>query len=298
VFAAVLVLALAVPGAACGSGGWAWPVDGSAGLHYGQSYVDATGRTCTHGGLDITAAAGSTVHSCAAGEVTFAGLVPGGVGVRVWAVSVLMADGLKFTVMPLSSAAVSSHAHVAAGDDLGSLAAAGDASAPGTHLHLSVKRGGAALDPLAFLAQPDQAAAPAAPVAIEPPAAGGASGTRVHGATHAPSAVPNASSAPANSYSGVGAPGTAADPAAVLHGALDSLGNATPLVRVEQVASPAVLDPKRAEADLSRARGQLVRLAAVVIAGLLAIGGVSAVMRSARAAGQTAAPTEARRVRA
>jgi hypothetical protein len=70
--------------------------------------------------------------------------------------------------------------------------------------------------------------------------------------------------------------------------------------RIEQVASPAVLDLDKARADLTRWRGTVVGIIVQLVALALAIGCAVAVMRAARTAGAAAAnePAAARSRRA
>lgn len=148
---ACLVLALVAPAPAHGSGGWPWPLDGARLTGYGARYVSSQGVTCTHGGIDIAAAAGAPVSACTPGAVVFSGPVPAGEGARAWAVTVLTADGLRVTYLPLERTSVLEGETVAAGAVLGTVAGSGDPSSPGSHLHLGVRRGEVRLDPLALL---------------------------------------------------------------------------------------------------------------------------------------------------
>ena len=171
----VLLVLLIVGAAALGSPGevmardsWRWPLSGTVSLEYGARYANDQGRSCSHGGVDVAAVEGATVSACAGGEVTFAGLVPAGVGRRAWAVTVLTADGLHVTYLPLARTSVVRGESVDAGEALGELSDYGDASSPATHLHLGVRRGERALDPLTFLAAVEAAVQPGpepAPVA-------------------------------------------------------------------------------------------------------------------------------------
>jgi len=176
-----LAMGLASPAPARASGDWEWPVEGTVTVGYGARYATEQGTACTHGGVDIGAPEGTTVRACAAGEVTFSGLVPAGEGERAWAVTVLTGDGLRVTYLPLSRASVSKGADVAAGAALGELAGAGDASSASPHLHLGVRRGETRLDPLAFLGE-------AAPAPQTPPGRAAFASGRGHrsgGAGHA-----------------------------------------------------------------------------------------------------------------
>ena len=142
------------PSRASGEGTWPWPLGSEVSLSYGAAYSGAGGKTCTHGGVDIPAGAEATVRSCAGGRVIFAGPVPSGEGARAIAVTVLTADGLKVTFLPLEQAAVKAGEDVASGQVVGTLASAGDPSTSQIHLHLSVRRGECRIDPAALLAAP------------------------------------------------------------------------------------------------------------------------------------------------
>jgi hypothetical protein len=146
-----------------------WPVDGAVVAAYGARYTSARGEACTHGGVDLGAAEGATVRACAPGDVVFSGQVPAGEGESAWAVTVLTADGLRVTYLPLRRVVVTKGAEVGEGDAIGELAGAGDASSPAPHLHLGVRRGDTRLDPLSLLG--DRAAAPVAAPAPSAPAA-------------------------------------------------------------------------------------------------------------------------------
>lgn len=158
------------PASARADADWRWPVSGPVALEYGARYTDAQGQSCSHGGVDIRSEAGAEVRAAAAGDVVFAGLVPAGEGARVWAVTVLTAEELRVTYMPLAGAAVARGASVAAGDPLGSLSSAGDASTQAAHLHLGVRRGERSLDPLSFLGPAVAASAPSPAPGVAPPA--------------------------------------------------------------------------------------------------------------------------------
>jgi hypothetical protein len=171
--AAAVAVALLVPVAAFAAQRWAWPVGSSVSLSYGATYAAPDGRRCTHGGIDVIAPAGATVSACAPGMVTFAGLVPAGVGRRAIAVTVATDDGLHVTYLPLERTAVHTGSRVAEGDPIGELAEAGDGSSAEPHLHLSVKRGSRELDPLSLLAGSATAPTPTARPVTPKGASGG-----------------------------------------------------------------------------------------------------------------------------
>jgi hypothetical protein len=299
VLAATALLLTALPAPARASGDWRWPVSGDVVLAYGSSYAGASGKTCTHGGVDIGADAGTTVRACCGGEVTFAGRVPAGEGAQAFAVTVLTSDGLRVTYLPLRSACVAKGESVSAASTLGVLDGSGDASSAGAHLHLSVSRGGTKLDPESFLGaaqsappapDPEPAPAPAtkptpAPAAPKPaPArldASAPANVRVSAPSHV--AQSNSSAAPARASAAAPAPLQQA-----LSGALRDprgLGSAPTLTRVQPVANPTVLDVERMVADLRSGQGVvtswMLRLALVALGAACVV----PVLRSARAAG-------------
>ena len=189
---ACLVLALVVPAPAHGSGGWPWPLDGARLTGYGTRYVSSQGVTCTHGGIDIAAAAGVPVSACTPGEVAFSGPVPAGEGARAWAVTILTADGLRITYLPLERTSVLKGEVVAAGAVLGTVAGSGDSSSPGPHLHLGVRRGEVRLDPLALLGAGSEE------VRVAPEGPSNVPMTADPGRIGAPSSAPVALSRPAS----------------------------------------------------------------------------------------------------
>jgi pyruvate/2-oxoglutarate dehydrogenase complex dihydrolipoamide acyltransferase (E2) component len=94
-------------------------------------------------------------------------------------VSVVTPDGLRVTYLPLAACAVAPGGEVAAGEPIGELAGSGDASLASPHLHLSVHRGEAPIDPATLLLEPVPAGAAVPPPAVgsgvaAPPAAPGA----------------------------------------------------------------------------------------------------------------------------
>jgi hypothetical protein len=192
VLCAIVVLGLAWPAQAAASGTWEWPVDGAVVAAYGARYTSAQGVACTHGGVDIGAPQGTTVRACAEGEIVFAGQVPAGDGERAGAMTVLTADGLRVTYLPLGRLSVAKGASVCAGAVLGDLAGAGDSSSAAPHLHLGVRRGETRLDPLSLLGERAAATGPApAPKAPRP------AGDAAPAAPHAPPSVAHAGSPPA-----------------------------------------------------------------------------------------------------
>ncbi|MDO9557699.1 MAG: M23 family metallopeptidase [Coriobacteriia bacterium] len=146
IFALGTAIALSTPGVALG-------VQGEILLCYGAGY-DIGGTQRTHHGVDIAAPVGEPVLSFAEGEVSFAGRIPSDDGGSVFAVTVRTADGLLVTVHPLSESWVSQGERVSVGDALGATSPSGDASVGEPHVHLSVRKGEAYLDPSFLLSQP------------------------------------------------------------------------------------------------------------------------------------------------
>jgi hypothetical protein len=169
--AALVAVALSTPAVALASGTWPWPLGTSISLSYGAAYTATDGRRCTHGGVDIAEEPGASVHSCTAGAVSFAGLVPAGDGKRAYAVTVLADDGLKVTYLPLERVSVRAGESVGPREVLGTLAASGDGSSAVPHLHLGLRRGDRQIDPAALLAAGESPApSPQAPAPPRSPA--------------------------------------------------------------------------------------------------------------------------------
>jgi hypothetical protein len=192
---------LVAPQAALGSETLLPPVAGAVLTRYGVRYETPAGGA-THRGLDLGADEGAAVSAAADGIVTFAGLVPADGGGRCTAVTITTPGGLLVTVSPLLEACVGKGAHVIAGDELGTLAGAGDASSPQPHVHLSVRISGTYIDPQPMLVaiesqpapqpapQPQQQAAvspqPAPPPALQPVAQPGVAPAQPAADTRAP----------------------------------------------------------------------------------------------------------------
>lgn len=121
-------------------------------LSFGSTYRSPDGSTCVHQGIDIAAQPGAGVGSLTAGEVTFAGKVPGDAGGQVYAVTVRSAEGTLVTMHPLASVAVTRGAQVSCGESLGELAREGDSSSAAAHVHVSARHNSVYVDP-AFLLQ-------------------------------------------------------------------------------------------------------------------------------------------------
>ncbi|MDO8915658.1 MAG: peptidoglycan DD-metalloendopeptidase family protein [Coriobacteriia bacterium] len=164
----LLGVLMGAPGKAV-AGGWPWPVQGRVGLAYAEPWADASGRICSHGGLDVEASAGARVSASAGGRVAFAGRVPAAGGGSALAVSVVTPDGLRVTYLPLAACRVTAGSEVADGEVLGELAGSGDGSLAIPHLHLSVRRGEAPIDPATLLGPLSRSDAPGPATEIRPP---------------------------------------------------------------------------------------------------------------------------------
>lgn len=157
------------------SSGWPLAHRADVALAFGATYAGSDGGGATHRGVDLRAEAGDAVLAPCSGDVTFVGRVPGvGSSGTVLACTVERGDGIRFTLMPLESAAVSAGQHVDAGDRLAEVAERGDGSSAGTHLHVGARRGDLYVDPLGLLAPPPAASGPVsepapAPVTVRTP---------------------------------------------------------------------------------------------------------------------------------
>lgn len=99
-----------------------------------------------HRGVDLAARPGAAVRAAGPGVVVHAGQVAG----TPW-VSIDHPDGIRTAYGPLARVTVTSGRQVASGDALGTLAAGGHGHGDrDAGLHLSARRGGAYLDPLAL----------------------------------------------------------------------------------------------------------------------------------------------------
>ncbi len=145
----VAALAVTLLGAYHAESAWAaWPSPVAGGdvlLSYGAVHEGGT-----HRGVDVACAPGADVLAPGDGTVVFAGSVPADGGGTCGAITILTADGLRISFLPIDELAVSQHEQVRSGDRLGAVAPRGDASSEATHLHIGVRRGDAYLDPSAF----------------------------------------------------------------------------------------------------------------------------------------------------
>jgi septal ring factor EnvC (AmiA/AmiB activator) len=121
------------------------PVDAEIAQHFGR-VVDDESRTATfRKGVEFAAPAGAPVRAVAAGQVRYAGRFRG------YGKTVILDHGDSyFTVSShLSETRVAVGETVAAGAEIGSVGDTGSLSGP--QLYFELRRGGEALDPLAWL---------------------------------------------------------------------------------------------------------------------------------------------------
>ena len=131
---------------------------------FGERRDPFGGRTRLHTGIDIPGPLGTPVFAAQAGEVRRAGDA-GGYGRMV---EIDHGNGLRTRYAHLSRIDVRPGEHVAEGQVIGLMGSTGRST--GSHLHFEVRRGGTALDPLDYLAPPEEPfSAPRAPLeAAEP----------------------------------------------------------------------------------------------------------------------------------
>ena len=219
---AVLAALLLAPAASA----WTWPATGSVlqPFLFDPAHPYAAGQ---HRGIDVGAAAGSTVLAPASGTVAFAGSVPS----SGKSVTIETPDGYSVTLTHLGSITVGKGSAVVEGAPVGTIGPSGDAELAEPYVHLGVRltaQEQGYLDPLSLL-PPRAAAPPSDPAPAPGPAPAPAS-------TPAPAVVPVATAtlAPAP------APVPASSPAS----------GAAPAAPVEVDASPApaagVVAPRRA----------------------------------------------------
>jgi len=141
-----------------------WPLTSYAEilLEYGSPYT-RDGRSVTHSGVDLFAEPGDTVLAAQDGVVSFAGRVPAPGGGTRGAVTIDFGGGLRITCLPLTGIVVSRGQTVSAGDKIGVLGESAGESTLRPHLHVSVRRGEAYLDPMLFLISPGSASIQVAP---------------------------------------------------------------------------------------------------------------------------------------
>lgn len=170
--ATMLTHACACGPTAFASGTWVHPVRGPVLLGYGEAYLAPGGSgSRAHSGVDLGCGEGDSALSCEGGTVSFAGAVPSDAGGRILAVTIAGDDGLRITYMPLATATVAAGQRIEAGSTVGGIAGVGDASSAVPHLHMSVRRGEAYLDPAGMLASAGGSGAGGGSSAVKPPVA-------------------------------------------------------------------------------------------------------------------------------
>jgi len=115
---------------------------------YGYRVHPITGEYKLHAGADFGASCGTAIYSVAAGTVTYAGIA-GGYGNLI---IIDHGNGISsaYGHMERSGIYVANGQQVAAGQNIAGVGTAGGST--GCHLHLEIRRGGIATDPVAFLA--------------------------------------------------------------------------------------------------------------------------------------------------
>lgn len=121
-----------------------WPIDGSIIYRFGR-VVNPNNTTTRWNGIGIAASAGTDVKSVSAGEVVLADVM-GTYGNTI----IIEHGGGDYSVYgSLSRMAASKGSRVSKGQIIGSIGATDPALPP--HLHFEIRRGGPAVDPLAWL---------------------------------------------------------------------------------------------------------------------------------------------------
>src|SRR5882724_9655710 len=146
------------------AGAWTWPSDGPVlqQFVFDPAHPYAPGQ---HRGIDIGAAAGTSVVAPAAGTVTFSGTVP----TSGKSLTITTADGYAVTLTHLGSISVSEGAPVAEGDDVATIGPSGEAELAQPYVHLGIRVAAEPqgyLDPLTLLPAPPSSTPPS----NEPPA--------------------------------------------------------------------------------------------------------------------------------
>ncbi len=127
---------------------YTWPVKGPIIVRFRQGYWDQTeSKTRSHCGIDIKGDEGTAVCAAADGIVAFAGNTPAG-GLTL---SIKHAGGIRTTYLPLKETLVGKGQKVKKGQQIATLAAAGDRSSVETHLHMGAILAGEYIDPESLL---------------------------------------------------------------------------------------------------------------------------------------------------
>lgn len=138
-------LATARAATAAPAHGLLWPVAGRVSSGFGWRTHPVSGQPRLHAGVDLAAPLGTPVVAAAAGTVTWAG-ARGGYGLLV---VIDHGGGLQTRYAHCSAIDVRPGEHVAQGQLLARVGATGTATGP--HLHLEIRVGGVARDPLGAL---------------------------------------------------------------------------------------------------------------------------------------------------
>jgi murein DD-endopeptidase MepM/ murein hydrolase activator NlpD len=131
-----------------GGGGWIHPIAGQS--EYGGSFMPNTTnhRGRTHPAIDVYAAKGTPIVSPVSGKVMRVG--KGDKGGNF--VTVLGKDGITYYFAHMDQAStVKQGQAVGAGAHLGFVGNTGSASSTSPHLHISMKQGGAVINPKSYL---------------------------------------------------------------------------------------------------------------------------------------------------
>lgn len=129
---------------ATGPSSYVWPTAGVVTGPFGEPR-----GASRHPGLDIAGPTGTPVRAAAPGRVLVAGPAPAGFGGYGNLVVIDAGSGVTMLYAHLSAVSVAVGQVVKAGDRLGAVGQTGAATGP--HLHYEVRRGGAAVDPAAYL---------------------------------------------------------------------------------------------------------------------------------------------------
>lgn len=264
---AACVLGLLRP--TCARAGYPLTAEASVMLGFGVTYrsADATSGS-VHRGVDLRTDAGARVRAPLVGQVTFVGRVPAVGGGMATAVTISTTEG-AVTLLPLSAVCVSKGDKVVEGDDVGAVAAEGDGSSAGPHLHVGLKRAGLYVDPMSVLAwaappgsQPAEGVQPVgaqadarsgahghAPARATRGGASATAGARARGPASASGSTLRAPVAGVEIAPGVSVPGVTAEESGAGH------------VRVESAASAGIRAP---EAHATRERPGLSAVAGLI----------------------------------
>lgn len=128
-------------------GKFVWPVQGTITSRYGYRSDPFSGRKSYHDGLDIAAPGGTPIYAAASGTVTFAGTMNGYGNVVI----VFHGNGLSSFYAHIRNGGikVSKGQSVSSGQYIAQVGSTGRST--GNHLHFSVIKNGAKVDPMSYL---------------------------------------------------------------------------------------------------------------------------------------------------